>query len=128
MPKFVIQKHNARTLHYDFRLEMDGVLKSWAVPKLPPKKAGLKRLAIEVEDHPLSYSDFEGEIREGSYGAGKVTIWDKGSYDIESRHKTKIVFNLHGKELDGRYTLVRMGANKQGKGQWLLFKTKTPKG
>ena len=121
MPRFVIQEHHARKLHYDFRLEMDGVLKSWAVPKVPPKKPGLRRLAIQVEDHDLDYIDFEGEIEEGSYGAGLVRIWDLGTYDIESRKESKIVFRLRGKKLTGCYTLVKM---KWGKDQWLLFKTK----
>ena len=121
MPRFVIQEHHARKAHYDFRLEMDGVLKSWAVPKVPSKRADLKRLAIQVEDHNLNYIDFEGEIEEGSYGAGAVSIWDKGTYDIETRRPDKMVFHLHGKRLEGRYTLLRM---KWGKDQWLLFKTK----
>ena len=121
MPRFVIQHHSARKLHYDFRLEMDGALKSWAVPKVPSKQADLKRLAIQVEDHDLSYINFEGEIEEGSYGAGSVKIWDKGTYDLESKRDDKIVFHLHGKRLEGRYTLLRM---KWGKDQWLLFKTK----
>ena len=121
MPRFVIQEHHAKKLHYDFRLEIDGVLKSWAVPKMPSKKANLKRLAIEVEDHDLDYINFEGEIEEGSYGAGKVKIWDSGTYDIEAKRPDKIVFNLHGKKLEGRYTLLKM---KWGENQWLLFKTK----
>lgn len=123
MPQFVIQEHHARKLHYDFRLEMDGVLKSWAVPKAPAKKAGLRRLAIHVEDHDLSYIDFEGEIEEGSYGAGAVKIWDKGTYEVESRKDNKIVFHLKGKKLKGRYTLLKMG---WGPDQWILFKTKGP--
>ena len=121
MPRFVIQEHHARKLHYDFRLEMDGMLKSWAVPKIPPKKADLKRLAIQVDDHKLSYIDFEGEIEDGSYGAGEVKIWDEGTYDMESSKDDKIVFVLHGKTLKGRYTLLKM---KWGYNQWLLFKTK----
>lgn len=124
MPRFAIQEHHAKKLHYDFRLEMDGVLKSWAVPKAPSKNAAIKRLAIQVDDHDLDYIDFEGEIEEGSYGAGKVKIWDRGMYELESRKEDKIVFFLHGKKLDGRYTLLQM---KWGKGQWLLFKTKTEK-
>jgi len=121
MQRFVIQEHHAKKLHYDFRLEMDGVLKSWAVPKVPSKRADLKRLAIRVEDHDLDYIGFEGEIEEGSYGAGKVKIWDKGTYEIETNRDNKIVFHLHGKRLEGRYTLLQM---KWGKDQWLLFKTK----
>jgi DNA ligase D-like protein (predicted 3'-phosphoesterase) len=121
MPRFVIQEHHARKLHYDFRLELDGALASWAVPKVPPRKAGLRRLAIKVEDHDLSYIDFEGEIEEGSYGAGRVRIWDFGTFDIESRKEHKIVFHLHGKKMEGRYTILHM---KWGGDQWILFKTK----
>jgi DNA ligase D-like protein (predicted 3'-phosphoesterase) len=121
MPRFVIHEHHARKLHYDLRLEMDGVLKSWAVPKAPARKAGLRRLAIQVADHDLSYIDFEGEIEEGSYGAGAVRIWDNGSYELESRKDAKLVFRLHGRRLDGRYTLLKMD---WGKGQWIFFKTK----
>jgi len=121
MPRFVVQEHHARKLHFDFRLEMDGVLKSWAVPKAPAKSPAIKRLAIQVEDHGIDYIDFEGEIEEGSYGAGGVRIWDKGTYDIETRKDNKIVFYLHGKKLLGRYTLLQM---KWGKDQWLFFKTK----
>jgi len=121
MPQFVIQEHRSKKLHYDFRLEMEGALKSWAVPKVPPKKPGLKRLAIQVEDHDLDYINFEGEIEEGSYGAGRVKIWDLGTYEIESLKAAKIVFLLRGKKLTGRYTLVKM---KWGDNQWLLFKTR----
>ncbi|MFH0870447.1 MAG: DNA polymerase ligase N-terminal domain-containing protein [archaeon] len=124
---FVVQKHSATHLHYDFRLEMDGVLKSWAVPKEPPIIPDQKRLAIRVEDHDLGYADFEGEIAEGSYGAGKVEIWDRGSYELESRkaeagEDKKFVFVLHGKKLKGRYTLLKF--EKAGPKEWLLFKTK----
>ena len=98
---FVIQKHAARRLHYDLRLEMDGVLKSWAVPKEPPKTAGVKRLAVQVEDHPIEYADFEGIIPEGYYGAGKVEIWDKGSYILKERTEDKIIFELNGEKLRG---------------------------
>ncbi|MCK4481950.1 3'-phosphoesterase [Candidatus Bathyarchaeota archaeon] len=118
--KFVIQYHQATRLHYDFRLEMDGVLKSWAVPKEPPTESGVKRLAVQVEDHELSYMDFEGTIPEGMYGAGKVEIWDKGTYTLKHRSKDKIVFTLQGKRLSGDYVLVRFKGDKN----WLLFKKK----
>ena len=121
MPRFVVQEHHARKLHYDLRLEIDGRLASWAVPKTPSRRRGLRRLAIKVDDHDLGYIDFEGEIDEGSYGAGMVAIWDSGTYEIESQKSDKIVFRLHGKKLEGRYTLLRM---KWGEDQWLLFKTK----
>ena len=120
-PIYVIQKHQARNLHYDLRLEMDGVLKSWAVPKEPPKEPGIKRLAVQVEDHELGYENFEGEIKEG-YGKGTVEIWDKGTYDLESRKPEKIVFILKGKKLKGRYTIIRF--KKAGEKEWLLFKAK----
>jgi DNA ligase D-like protein (predicted 3'-phosphoesterase) len=119
--RFVVQKHDATHLHYDFRLEMDGVLKSWAVPKEPPTEAGVKRLAVEVEDHELSYIDFEGTIPEGKYGAGTVEIWDKGTYTLKHRSKDKLVFTLHGQRLKGDYTLIRFKADKN----WLLLKNKT---
>lgn len=119
--RFVVQKHYATHLHYDFRLEMDDVLKSWAVPKEPPTEHGIKRLAVEVEDHAISYIDFEGTIPEGMYGAGKVEIWDKGTYTLKSRSKDKIEFTLHGEKLRGDYTLVRFKGDKN----WLLFKKKT---
>ncbi len=118
--RFVIQKHHATRLHYDFRLEMDGVLKSWAVPKEPPTESGVKRLAVQVEDHELSYIDFEGAIPEGMYGAGKVEIWDKGTYMLKHRTKDKVEFVLHGEKLTGNYILIRF----KGAKNWLLFKKK----
>lgn len=122
MSRFVIHKHKARKLHWDLRLEMGGVLKSWAVPKQPPLRQGIKRLAVQVEDHALSYIDFEGEIAEG-YGAGTVEIWDAGTYELESKHAEKIVIVLHGKKLKGRYCLVKF--KKEGmKKNWLFFKLK----
>jgi DNA ligase D-like protein (predicted 3'-phosphoesterase) len=120
-PIFVIQKHHARNLHWDFRLEMDGVLKSWAVPKEPPAKPGVKRLAVQVEDHDLEYADFEGEIPKGEYGAGKVEIWDKGTYSLIDRKSKKIVFELHGERLKGKYTLIQFGKEKKN---WLFFRMK----
>ncbi len=122
---FVIQKHDASSLHYDFRLEKDGVLKSWAIPKKPPQKAGIKRLAMETEDHPLEYAEFEGEIPEGEYGAGTVEIWDKGVYkDLSEKgwEEKEIKVKLKGSKLNGEYVLVH--PSKFDKNQWLLFKTK----
>ena len=119
MPKFVVQEHHASHLHWDFRLEMDGVLKSWAVPKEPPIEPGVKRLAVQVEDHDISYIDFEGDIPEG-YGAGTVKLWDKGTYEMISRKEEKMVFNLKGKKLSGEYVLLNF--KKAGPKNWLLFK------
>jgi DNA ligase D-like protein (predicted 3'-phosphoesterase) len=104
--RFVVQEHDATTHHYDFRLEMDGVLKSWAVPKGISKKPGERRLAIRVEDHDVGYINFEGEIEEGVYGAGTVTIWDRGTYGLVDRKDNKFVFNLRGEKLTGSYVLV----------------------
>lgn len=120
MSRFVIQKHKATHLHFDFRLEMEGVLKSWAVPKGLPEGPGIKRLAVAVEDHSLDYINFEGVIPEGYYGAGVVEIWDKGKYELESLEEGKIVFNLAGKRITGRYALI----HTKGK-NWLIFKLKT---
>jgi DNA ligase D-like protein (predicted 3'-phosphoesterase) len=117
---FVVQKHHARKLHYDLRLEMEGVLKSWAIPKEPPRERGVKRLAIQTEDHLLGYAGFEGEIPEGLYGAGEVKIWDEGRYILKKREEGKIEFTLMGEKLRGNYALVRFP--KGGKDTWLLFK------
>ena len=119
-PRFVVQEHHASHLHWDFRLELEGVLKSWAVPKEPPVEEGVRRLAVQVEDHPLSYINFEGTIPEGSYGAGTVKIWDSGKFEIESRKDEKIVFVLHGKKMNGKYVLLKF--SKAGEKSWLLFK------
>jgi DNA ligase D-like protein (predicted 3'-phosphoesterase) len=118
--RFVIQKHAATHLHYDFRLEMDNVLKSWAIPKEPPTEPGIKRLAMQVEDHELNYIDYEGTIPKGQYGAGKVEIWDKGTYTLISRDPKKLVFTLHGQKLTGDYTLI----NFRGDKNWLILKNK----
>ena len=123
MPKqkiFVIQEHHASHLHWDFRLEIDGVLKSWAIPKEPPTKKGIKRLAIQVEDHALSYANFQGEIKEG-YGKGKVFIWDNGTYELISKTKDKIEIEINGKKLKGKYVLVKTKFRDDGK-SWLWFK------
>jgi bifunctional non-homologous end joining protein LigD len=124
---FVIQKHHARRLHWDLRLEVGGVLVSWAVPKEPPKSPGVKRLAVHVEDHPLEYADFEGQIPEGQYGAGKVEIWDRGFYwaeeDVERQiAEGKLEFDLHGGRLQGTYVLVRMEGEGEKQEQWLFFR------
>lgn len=117
---YVIHEHHATHLHYDLRLEMNGVLKSWAVPKLPPKTKGKKRLAIEVEDHPLEYAEFHGTIPEGNYGAGEVKIWDKGNYELLKRYPHKIIFEIYGKKLRGKYCLVK--TTFRNKKSWLFFK------
>ncbi len=117
MSRFVVQEHHARNLHWDFRLEKEGALKSWAVPKGVPEEKLLKRLAIQVEDHELDYMDFEGEIAEGEYGAGTVKIWDRGTYKLESESQKSILFELKCKRLKGKYSLVHLKAK-----QWLLIK------
>lgn len=117
---YVIQKHAATHLHYDLRLEMDGVLKSWAVPKEPPITAGVRRLAVQVEDHPVDYANFEGSIPEGEYGAGTVEIWDKGTYKLIDRKEDKLIVDINGAKLKGVYVLVRLKDPKN----WLFFKKK----
>ena len=124
MPRFVVHRHAAKKLHFDFRLEMNKVLKSWAIPKQPPNKKGIKRLAIQVEDHALSYINFEGRIPEGMYGAGLVKIWDKGRYEIKEEAWNKLVFALFGKKLKGDFCLIKLKPNPRfkGKNNWLFFK------
>ena len=117
---YVIQKHAATHLHFDLRLEMDGVLKSWAVPKEPPTSPDVKRLAVQVEDHPLEYASFEGAIPEGEYGAGTVEIWDKGTYSLIDQKENKLVVEIKGAKLNGAYVLVRFRDDKN----WLFFKKK----
>ena len=119
--RFVVHEHHASHLHFDFRLEMDGVLRSWAVPKGPSMNPSEKRLAIQVEDHPLSYIDFEGTIPEGDYGAGEVVIWDSGGLEVIGKTKDVIEFSLKGKKLKGIFSLVRLKARGKGN-QWLLIK------
>ena len=127
--RFVIQKHAARRLHYDFRLEMEGVLKSWALPKGLPWKRGEKHLAVEVEDHPIEYEDFEGVIPEGQYGGGTVMVWDRGTYyvygeqPLKSLREGKLHLLLDGKKAKGEWTLVRIRGREGEKNQWLILKT-----
>lgn len=125
--RFVIQKHAASHLHYDFRLEMDGTLKSWAVPKGPPYELGVKRAAFEVEDHPLDYMNFEGTIPKGQYGGGTVMVWDTGTYELlgGSHAKGDLKLMLHGKKLKGEWHIFRIKSD-QAKPMWLLAKSKTP--
>jgi bifunctional non-homologous end joining protein LigD len=130
---FVVQKHQARALHYDFRLEMDGVLRSWAVPKGPSMNPRDRRLAVMVEDHPLEYADFEGRIPEGEYGAGAVIVWDRGEYQMvdpadagEGVRRGGFEFELRGEKLRGGFVLIRTrgmrGAPADRRQQWLLIK------
>src|SRR5690606_26850277 len=127
--RFVIQKHAARRLHYDFRLELDGVLKSWAVPKGPSLDPQVRALAVRVEDHPLAYADFEGIIPKGEYGGGTVMVWDQGEWEPEQNaaaglRKGHLRFVLHGEKLAGGWSLVRMkGRDDADDGEnWLLIK------
>ena len=117
---YVIQKHVATRLHYDLRLELDGVLKSWAIPKEPPTEPGVKKLAVQVEDHPLEYAGFEGTIPDGGYGAGTVEIWDKGTYELTSRKENMFIVEINGTKLKGTYVLLRFKEKKN----WLFFKKK----
>jgi len=127
--RFVIQKHAARRLHYDFRLQMEGVLKSWALPKGLPWQQGEKHLAVEVEDHPIEYEDFEGIIPEGQYGGGTVMVWDCGAYyvygeqPLKSLHEGKLHLVLAGKKAQGEWTLVRIRGRDGEKNTWLIMKT-----
>ncbi len=121
---YVIQKHQATHLHYDLRLEMNGVLRSWALPKGPPLQPNMKRLAVQTEDHPMEYANFEGVIPEGEYGAGKVEIWDKGSFRPIESDENKIIFTIEGEKLKGDYCLVKLRPKVDQK-NWLFFKKKT---
>ena len=116
---YVIQRHQAKRLHYDMRLEVNGVLKSWAIPKIPPTEKGIKRLAVQTEDHSIDYANFEGNIPEEDYGAGSIEIWDKGTFEIEEIDKNKLVIHINGKKLEDRYCLVRLKGQEKN---WLFFK------
>jgi bifunctional non-homologous end joining protein LigD len=127
-PYFCVQRHAARRLHYDLRLELGGTLKSWAVPKGPTLDPNAKRLAAQVEDHPIEYGDFEGNIPEGNYGAGSVMLWDRGTYELlgdapaeEQLARGDFKFRLHGEKLKGAFALVRMKGRGKGN-EWLLIK------
>lgn len=129
---YLIQKHEARNLHFDFRLEHDGVLKSWAIPRGPSMDPGDKRLAVRTEDHPVEYGGFEGSIPKGQYGGGTVMLWDEGTWEPvedpdEGFKQGKLKFVVHGKRLQGGFALVRLRSDtgrKQGKENWLLIKEK----
>lgn len=135
-PVFVIQKHDASRLHYDFRIELDGTLKSWAVPKGPSTDPSVKRMAVPTEDHPLEYTDFEGTIPQGEYGGGTVMIWDRGHFKnikedkdgkpvslADSYESGTIEIWLKGQKLKGGYALIRMKSGEM-EGNWLLIKMK----
>jgi bifunctional non-homologous end joining protein LigD len=132
LPIFVVQKHQATALHYDFRLEVEGVLASWAVPKGPSLNPAAKRLAIQTEDHPIEYANFEGVIPEGQYGAGTMMVWDKGTYETDGEDSAaqqlsqgELKFVLHGKKLQGGFVLIRTGLKSTGarrQRSWLLIK------
>src|SRR5436305_14295509 len=128
--RFFIQRHNATRLHYDFRLEIDGTLKSWAVPKGPSLDPSMKHLAAMVEDHPIDYGDFEGNIPKGSYGGGSVMLWDRGTFELIGDdpaavqiERGDLKFRLHGEKLSGTWAIVHM--KNRGKGnEWLIIKKK----
>lgn len=129
-PRFYVQRHDATRLHYDFRLEIDGTLKSWAVPKGPTLDPTPKRLAAMVEDHPLDYGNFEGNIPKGNYGAGSVMLWDRGTFELIGEEKADeqikrgdLKFHLEGEKLKGNFALVHMKGRGKGN-EWLLLKKK----
>jgi bifunctional non-homologous end joining protein LigD len=129
LPMFVIQKHHASRLHYDFRLEMEGVLKSWAIPKGPSYDPSVKRLAMMTEDHPYDYGSFEGVIPEGNYGAGNVIIWDTGTFEltepddgVKGIKQGKLAFKMYGKKMFGEWALVKIHGRSPKGNEWLLLK------
>lgn len=121
-PVYVIQEHHATRLHWDLRFEFDNTLKSWALPKGPPTKIDQKRLAISVPDHPIEYALFEGRIPEGDYGAGLVTTWDIGTFEILEQEKNRLVIRIAGKKLEGKYCLLHFRPQENN---WLFFKLKS---
>jgi len=124
LSRFVVHKHQASHLHWDLRLELDGVLKSWAIPKEPPVDLGIKRLAMQVEDHPVDYINFKGVIPAGNYGAGQVSIWDKGKFSLVDRSKNGLSIILSGRRLKGRYILLKPKGSRFGPKAWLFFRLK----
>lgn len=124
---YVIQRHKASHLHYDLRLEEEGVLKSWAIPKSPPEEVGIRRLAVQTEDHPLGYEDFEGIIPEGEYGAGTVETWDRGDYLPLEADPVKRVIEIKGKKLKGKHALIKLKPKNPDDKNWLFFKLKNDK-
>jgi bifunctional non-homologous end joining protein LigD len=124
MPRFVVQEHYARSHHFDFRLEKDGVFKSWAVPKGIPEEPGVKRLAVQVEDHDLKFGEFEGILPAGQYGAGKIQMWDNGTYEYSEWSPSKIAFTLFGKLIQGAFIMIRFSDPKSSK--WLLSRPPVP--
>lgn len=124
---YVIQEHDASHLHFDLRLEEDSVLRSWAIPKSPPQEIGIRRLAVQTEDHPLGYEDFEGTIPEGQYGAGKVKTWDRGDYTPLEMTPSKKIIEIRGKKLKGKYCLIKLKTKDPEDKNWLFFKLKDKK-
>lgn len=122
-PRFVVQEHHATALHWDFRLERDGVLVSWAVPKAPPPDPRVNHLAVHTEDHPLSYIDFAGDIAEGEYGGGRVHLWDRGTYEEHKWSDREVMVTLHGERLRGRYVLFRTGRRDR---DWMMHRMDPP--
>lgn len=121
--KYVVQEHHATHLHYDLRLEMEGTLRSWAVPKGVPTEMNVRRLAVQTEDHPVEYANFEGVIPEGEYGAGTVKVWDRGVYSPVKMSENKLIVDVEGTKIRGRYCLIRFKPKENLK-NWLLFKVK----
>ena len=125
-PRFVIQEHHATRLHWDLRLEHDGVLASWAVPNGIPQDPAENRLAVRTEDHPLEYLEFHGEIPKGEYGAGTMTIWDRGTYELHKWEERKVEISFHGERLSGRYGLFPIGRKDSDSNDWMIHRMDPP--